>query len=315
MKILVVGAGSIGKRHAANLVQLGCRISLLPYSRFMREQWGSRPEDLRRFDGAVVATATQHRLETILRLAAAALPLYIEKPLCASMADVELIAECTEHVAARCMVGFMMRYHPAFCEFAAMDLSSVYSCNFEIGHDVRQWRENWAFSKSYAARADSGGALLDLCHELDMALCLFPGASDLTVESLGHSRFPGVDFSTRIAFSGECSPLGIVAMDYLSPVSFRRMTLRGTDMNAEFDFIAGKGAVMRGIESRPVEFAIERNRLFLSAMQDFLSLASGRTAPISSHCPTLDRVMGNCAKIAAAREARRFKGMIAGDFP
>ena len=315
MKILVVGAGSIGKRHADNLHALGCTEILMPHSRFVSEGWYSKQDQLKEYDGAVIATATHQRLEIIRCLAAADLPLYIEKPLCSSLSEFEAIEEATEHVATRSMVGFMMRYHPAFQIFAGMDLSRVYSYNFEIGHDVRKWRENWVFSKSYAARNDSGGVLLDLCHELDMALCLFPGTTRYSAESLGHPRYPKVDFCTRIALSDGRTRLGTVSMDYLSPVSFRRLSFRGIDFNADFDFNTGKGELHWMNQSRRIEFPHERDDLFLSAMVDFLNLAADRSVSISKHFPRLDLAMSNCAMIAKAREERRFSGMIAGDFP
>jgi hypothetical protein len=60
-------------------------------------------------------------------------------------------------VAERSVLGFMMRYHPALRALAEADWSDAYGFHFEIGHDVRQWRKNWRFADSYAARAEGGG--------------------------------------------------------------------------------------------------------------------------------------------------------------
>ncbi len=171
MFIPVIGAGSIGRRHHDNLQALGVRTTLLPWREF----------DAGRFralgaDGVVIATATQVRLDLVQLCADLDIPFYVEKPLSHDPATVEAILAAAGTLARRSMVGFMMRYHPAVRHLAGIDLSSVYDASFGIGHDVRQWRKDWSFASSYAARPDGGGVLLDLCHELDMALALLPDA-------------------------------------------------------------------------------------------------------------------------------------------
>ena len=162
-RIAVVGAGSIGRRHAGNLDQLGAHVELVPWREFSS---GTRqmPTDL---DGLVIATATSIRRNLIELCVERNLPFYVEKPLGWSLAEVKALHDLAAPVAERSMVGFMMRYHPALRDIASNRPSSVYSFSMEIGHDVRQWRENWSFAGSYASKPEGGGVLLDLCHELD----------------------------------------------------------------------------------------------------------------------------------------------------
>ena len=314
MKVLVIGAGSIGKRHHANLLALGADSTLLPHSESAEDTGTPNANRLRQWDGVVIATATHVRLEVIGRFADAGVPLYIEKPLSFRVADALEIADATREIAPRSMVGFMMRYHPAFRYLGDRDLTDMYSFAFEIGHDVRRWRRNWSFAKSYAARADGGGVLLDLCHELDMALFLFPGASTLSARCLGHVDYPGVDFCTNVRLSGESAPLGSVSMDYLSPVSFRRMTVRGKEATFDFDF--ARGSYSRDSGNGPVNLPLqcERDELFLAAMRDFLNLIAGRPVNDDRYVPRLDLAAENCMLIARAWETREFSGMISGDF-
>ena len=314
MKVLVVGAGSVGRRHHENLLALGADATLVPYSELARTPAASDPDVLRTWNGAVVATATHVRREVIEPLAAAGVPLYIEKPLAFRSEDVLAIADATRAIAARSMVGFMMRYHPALRYLGDADLAGAYSFAFEIGHDVRRWRPGWRFTKSYAARAEGGGVLLDLCHELDMATFLFPGARDVAVRCLGHDDYPGVDFCTSVRLCGASAPLGTVSMDYLSPVSFRRATVRGTDVTYEFDF--ARQSYVRDAGEGPVRLPLrhDRDALFLAAMRDFLDLVAGRPIAGGRHVPRLDRVADTCMLVARAWEAREFGGTLSGEF-
>ena len=315
MKVLVIGAGSAGKRHHENLAALGADSTLMPYSEFADGGGGAPNETrVRGWDGAVIATSTHIRLEVVRPLAAAGVPLYIEKPLAVRAADVLEIVDAAKDIASRSMVGFMMRYHPAFRYLGDTDLTGIYRFSFEIGHDVRRWRPGRRFAGSYGARPDGGGVLLDLCHELDMASFLFPRANELSVRCLGHDDYPGVDFCTSVALSGPSAPLGNVFMDYLSPMYIRRVTLRGTDASFEFDLAAD--FYLRDAGNGPVNVPLrcERNELFLAAMRDFLNLIAGRPVNDLRYVPRLDLAADSCMLIARAWDAREFIGTIAGDF-
>ncbi len=306
MFIPVIGAGAIGQRHHANLQALGIATALLPWRAFGDSQLDGA-------DGAVIATATDVRLDPVRLCVARGLPLYIEKPLSHDAGVVEAILAAAAPVAPRSMVGFMMRYHPAVRALAALDLSGTYDAQFGIGHDVRLWRRDWSFAQSYAARREGGGVLLDLCHEIDLALTLLPQAALGMPDSLGHAAFPGVDFASRVPLHGP-GLIGSVAMDYLSPVSYRRIVLRTPESVADFDLIAGRYDLSDKAGERRLDLPFERNAMFLAAMGDFLHLVRGTAMPQDPLLPRLDLVAGTCRAIARAWGARRFTGRVEGDY-
>jgi predicted dehydrogenase len=308
MHIAVVGAGSIGRRHHGNLEALGAGATLIPYREFQAE--GAQ---LAGCDGVVIATATQIRRTIIELCAERGLPVYVEKPLAYDPVDLAAIERAAGPIADRSMLGYMMRYHPAFRHLARIDLSDIYRARFEIGHDVRQWRQNWRFADSYAAEPRGGGVLLDLCHELDMATTLFPGLVLDSVTSLGHARYPNVDFSDEIVLSGE-GRVAAVAMDYLSPVFLRRLNLRGTRHTVEFDLHAGHYLIAKDGAWEQLSLPFERNEMFLAAMRDFLALIAGTPTSDVEHLPRFDLALPSARMIVEAYQARRFTGDVAGDY-
>lgn len=315
VRVLVVGAGSIGQRHHANLTALGAESRLRGWRGYGAEGFAA---EIGEVDAAVIATATEIRLPLIEAAARAGRPLYIEKPLAASPPEVEAIARATAPVAARSMLGYMMRYHPAFRTLAQRDLSDVFQFSFAIGHDVTQWRPGWRFADSYAAREVGGGVLLDLCHEIDMAACLFPGLSLGAVESHGIRGFPGVDAATRIGLwragvperAREVALAGEVAMDYLTPRLHRRAILRGWRAALDFDFAAGRYQIADGAGAHLLDLPLERNAMFMAIMGDFLALVQGRPVLGVEHMPRLDLALPSARLVAEARAARRFIGDI-----
>lgn len=310
LKVLVVGAGSIGRRHHENLLTLGARAELLGWRGTTLADIDARLRS--GVDAVVIATATDLRLPLVELAAAHGLPIYVEKPLAFRSADVDRIATLMQPQAKRSMLGLMMRYHPAVRHLADSDLGDVFQFSISIGQDVTQWRANWRFADSYAARAEGGGVLLDLCHELDLAHCLFPDLSVTAVESLGHQGFPGVDMASRVTLSRP-GLSGEVAMDYLTPRLHRRTILRGVNQMHDFDFAAQSYQVADAAGVHPLDLPLERNAMFLDAMADFLALVSGRPVSGNPIMPRLDLALGSARLVAGAWAARQFNGEITKD--
>lgn len=311
MRVLVIGSGSIGRRHHGNLQALGASSRLVSW----REAGlGGALAAMTGAEAVVVATATDIRLPLIEAAAARGLPVYIEKPLAFRPKEVEAIASAAAPVAERSMLGYMMRYHPAVRALATADLSDVFQFALSIGHDVTQWRADWRFSDSYAARAEGGGVLLDLCHELDLAACLFPGLDVTRVESLGHAAYPGVDFASRISLRRQ-GLVGDVSMDYLTPKLHRRTLLRGTDRMHDFDFAAQSFRVTDASGPRDRPLQLERNTMFLDAMRDFLALAFGGATSGNPLLPRLDLCLTSARLVAQAWAKRGFVGEITKEIP
>jgi predicted dehydrogenase len=311
MRVLVIGSGSIGQRHHDNLQALGASSRLLSW----REGGiGGALAAMTEAQAVVIATATDIRLPLIEAAAARGLPIYVEKPLAFRPDEVEAIAGIAAPVADRSMLGLMMRYHPAVRALAESDLSDIFQFALTIGHDVTQWRQNWRFSESYAAKGLGGGVLLDLCHELDLAACLFPGLEVTRVESLGHPAFPGVDFASRVSLRRP-GLVGDVSMDYLTPLLHRRTTLRGTERIHDFDFAAQGYQVTEASGPRQLHLPLERNAMFLDAMRDFLALASGSPTSGNPLMPCLDLCLPSALLVAQAWEMRSFIGEITKEIP
>ena len=306
--VLVIGAGSIGRRHFDNLTALGARAELHPWRSFDRTAVAARDD----VAGMVIATETPIRLELIEICAAKGWPFYAEKPLAWRTDQARAIHAAAAPVAAKSLIGFMMRWHPVVRVLAGMDLSDTFRIHAEIGHDVRQWRANWRFADSYAAKAEGGGVLLDLCHEIDLVSALFPGLAVHDVRALGHGDFPDVDFATSLQVSTPSGAAGQIAMDYLAPVFTRRLTLTGLSQRIEADLLASRLTIHSADNVERLDLPFERNQMFLDAMRAFLALAAGQEIhdPL---LPRFDRMQASSLMIARASEARQFQGEVALD--
>ncbi len=302
-RYIVIGSGSTGRRHHENIQVLGAESSLVPW-RGLNVQCLQRK--LQDAVGAVIATATDVRLELVELCARSDTAIYVEKPLAFRRSGLEAVLEAAKPVAHRSVAGFMMRYHPAL-RALEQDPMEAFRFSMEVGHDVRRWRQGWTFSDSYAAHPEGGGVLLDLCHEIDLATCLFPDLELGEVACIGHRNFPNVDFATRVALRRD-GLAGDVSMDYLSPKSIRRLSMRGPGGGLDLDLMAGREIRWRGGKEIAREWTLNRNGMFLDLMRDFMDLAEGREPAGNPLLPRLDLVVEGSMLIARAWEARQFHG-------
>ena len=306
----VVGSGSIGRRHAANLQDLGKIVEHFAWRSFDAEVFSNSIARCEGQAAVIIATATDVRSELVEMCAASNVPMYIEKPLAFTQRDVDVIYGIEMSLQKRSMVGFMLRYHPLTRFLSEFDGSDFFRLHFEVGHDVRQWRENWSFPKSYAARARGGGVLLDLCHEVDLACMICPSLELSAVTSIGDERFPGVDFASTLSLSSPTGAVATVAMDYLSPVLIRAGSLIGCTQNVAFNYVSNSVTVSTASGVTEHRFTLERNAMFMDIMDDFTILAEGLGGETRPNIPRMDLVRDSCSLIAQAWEQRKFKGTV-----
>ena len=309
----VVGSGSIGRRHAANLQNLGKTVVHFAWRGFDTEVFSRNIAVCDGQAAVIIATATDVRSELVEMCAASNVPMYIEKPLAFTQSDVDVIYGIEMSLQKRSMVGFMLRYHPLTKFLSELDGSDFFRLHFEVGHDVRQWRENWSFPKSYAARAKGGGVLLDLCHEVDLARMICPSLEVSAVTSIGDERFPGVDFASTLSLSSPTGAVATVAMDYLSPVLIRSGSLIGRTQNVAFNYVSNSVIVSTAVDVTEHRFTLERNAMFMDIMYDFTILVEGSGDEICLDMPRMDLVRGSCSLIAQAWEQRKFMGTVRAD--
>ncbi len=168
MKALVIGFGSIGKRHAdilcsmeavSKVAVLSSQINL-PYETItsLEEIPGMNP------DYIVIASNTilHHDQLAFLEKNLAGRKILVEKPLFASFHDLEIR---NNHV----FVGYNLRFHPII-RLIKEKVADKPLWNIQVfcGSYLPEWRPGRDYRETSSAKKDSaGGVLLDLSHELD----------------------------------------------------------------------------------------------------------------------------------------------------
>ena len=182
MKILIIGYGSIAKKHVfaiKSLVDNPIFYALRSKSGVNNEEginnifnWDDIPNDL---EFCIISNPTLNHYETIKAAANLNIPLFIEKPSLMSLNNSVELLELIEHRRIKTYVGFNLRYHPAIIYIKSiLNRISVIETNIYFGSYLPDWRHNVDYSEVYSAKKKMGGGVhLDLIHEIDYAIDLF----------------------------------------------------------------------------------------------------------------------------------------------
>jgi predicted dehydrogenase len=250
--VLVVGAGSIGSRHARNLRALGAAVDVAEpvaaRAAALAGEVGGRVvplEALGSTEHAAVVLATPTLLHHQQGIAALHGPgvVMVEKPLAV---DVKQAEELVEAGGGRLMVGFNLRLHRPVQELMAVvhggRIGRVLAARLWFGSYLPSWRPAVDYRTTYSARADlAGGVLLDAVHELDLALWLTGDEPEVVAATVGRLGDLDIDVedTVRALLRTEAGVPVTVELDYLSRRYRRGIEVIGELGNARLDWARG----------------------------------------------------------------------------
>lgn len=190
MNVLIVGIGSIARKHITalrqidpNVVIYGLRSSAAAETNdgvqniFSISELGAVPLDF-----AIISNPTSEHKRTIELLLPLGCPLFIEKPLHCGLEVEELmqqirISGVLTYVA--CNLRFLECIRFVRTELESRELI-VNEVNVYCGSYLPEWRPETDFKKVYSAIPQAGGGVhLDLIHELDYLYWLFGRPSEV----------------------------------------------------------------------------------------------------------------------------------------
>lgn len=287
MKLLVVGTGSIGKRHIKNLLDLGSEVLSFSYQSNAQEldPRVTRVSQLDVFlksdiDAVVIANRTDQHIDVALQAARAGKHLFLEKPMGASMAGVNELVATVQQNGLVVEAGFMLHSHPNLLwireQLAQGLLGEIWHMRAAVGQWLPDWRPGTDHRQGYGAfKALGGGVTFDLIHELDLVQWLLGPVADVTAMMRTVSVLEiETEAVAQINLQLASGVLAQVHLDYLRPGYGREMEIVGRQGVLRWDYVQGvvtledAGQVPRVVHRVPVGFV--RNQLFLDHMRHFL---------------------------------------------
>jgi len=299
-KVLVVGMGSIGKRHIHIIHRLYPNVNIAVLRHEHCNDFGysgvnrcfTRINDALSYnpDVAIIANPASMHLGIAKQLAKNGIHLLIEKPISINLDGVQDLIELCKKTDVILMTAYNLRFSPTLIEFKkqlrANKVGKLYSVRAEVGQYLPSWRPNLDYRKTVSAqRKLGGGALLELSHEIDYLRWLFGP----------------VEFQND---SDERSLTASLNMDFIRHDSTRVCVAIGEKGTLRWDGIAGK------VEYYPkntqaweevFSFPLDRDYTYTEEIKHFISCVEQENLPSIS----AKDGMKTLAVIDAARQSNQ----------
>lgn len=201
-RVLIIGYGSIGRRHSQVLQSLNCHIAFVRSNKgklatstdtFNYQTYYSLPEGIESFKPHYIVdcSPSSFHLSNFLVAHRYSIPILSEKPFLTRSIDTsdDNTIRTALNCGFKCGISFQYRFHPTI-NFL-LDYLSVNNLNTSVKYVTVQWREylpswhSWEdYRHSYASsKLLGGGSFLTMCHPLDYIEYLFGPYSFLNVSS------------------------------------------------------------------------------------------------------------------------------------
>jgi predicted dehydrogenase len=253
MDVLVVGCGSIGRRHINNLLAIRGidRINIFTKRKDCPGLFGKDNGKLNvvknlgsvKADFAILCDPTYKHAATAIKLARKRIPLFIEKPVARSYGEAEKVYRAAKKGRIKVAVGYNLRFLKALryvkdC-VASGRIGKPNFARIEAGQYLPDWRPYRDYRASYSAKKKMGGGVsLDLSHEIDYMRYIF---GDPVRWKTAKARIGNLDIDCEDVFEGVyiykngliCS----VHLDYLQRKPRRSIKVFGSRGSIECDII------------------------------------------------------------------------------
>lgn len=251
LKALVVGYGSIGKRHIENLSHYP-NIEILVCTNRKMDQFlmkkkckifnsiaGSLKE---RPDVAFITNVSSLHVSTATKLARKNIDVFIEKPLSNSSKGLKTLLKIVKNRRLITLMGFPLRFHPCLLKIKEIiskkELGKIIFVSVENSSYLPDWHPNEDYRKSYAAREDlGGGAVLTCLHELDYLFWFLGNVSEVFSVTGKYSKLHiQADDLSSILMKFKNNAIGEIHLDFFQRPAFRNCKIVGTKGTIYWNF-------------------------------------------------------------------------------
>lgn len=305
-RLLIVGLGSIGTRHARVAREVAPRVQIVAWRR--PESMGQAPAEVDACvtslqaalefqpQAAVIASPASRHLDAALALADAGVHLLVEKPISHSAAGVAGLIDVCRARRVTLMTGYNLRFLPSLAQFRTLlverRVGRVMSVRAEIGQFLPAWRPGTDYRASVSASVElGGGVLLELSHEIDYLIWLFGNVNWVSAITRRQSDLEiDVDDTAHLtlgfaASRGEPPVVASLNMDFIRQDTTRMCTAIGENGTLRWNALAGSVELFEpgaGAWSTLFAQSVTRDESYVSEWRHFLSCMETGERPLTS---------------------------------
>lgn len=184
MKVLIIGLGSIAKKHIASILKLAPDTLFYALRSNVNSSIQDNIENIydindtpKDIDYIIITNPTSIHASTINKVIYLNKPIFIEKPIFDKIEENVDLVSLVQKNNIKTYIACNLRFHPSILflkNFMGKTIKKINEVNVYCGSYLPSWRGNTNYSESYSAKKNMGGGVhLDLIHELDYVIWLF----------------------------------------------------------------------------------------------------------------------------------------------
>jgi predicted dehydrogenase len=266
-RALIIGYGSVGKRHAQILDSMDAisSVTVLSSQKMLPFETITSLEDILSCDPdyIIIASRTALHYEELCFLEnnLQGKKILVEKPLFDSKYPLEVKNNLV-------FVGYNLRFHPILQKIKKFTSGrDLWNMQIFCGSYLPDWRPGRDYRQTSSAKKGSGGGvLLDLSHELDYAQML---AGPMIIEHVVCEKISDLEIETEdlLLLSGKnLDGVNIhITLNYFTQIPIRQILIDGEGISIRADLISNTLSVMKGGESSFLSWPkLERDETYTS---------------------------------------------------
>lgn len=291
--VLIIGSGSVGKRHARNLAALGCTISCSdPRSDRRSEMRAQLPlvgdfadeitaMSATSYDGVVIGSPPPFHVAQSARALSAGVPVLLEKPVCADLVSAEHLALTVARSQTALLLSYTWRWWLPLAEVRSIlksqAIGQLRHVHFHMSAHLADWHP-WERYQDFfmAKRALGGGALLDESHWLDLMIWFFGMPAEVSgrIEKISDLEIE-TDDNVDLLLSYADGKRVTMHLDLYGRPHEKFIRFVGSNGTLLWTADPNRIAVGRGQLWEQTDYTGDRNDMFVAVAKEFLDVMNG----------------------------------------
>ena len=300
---LIVGYGSIGKRHTRNLRTLGVEDIYIcdPFSKSYNE---ASEEDFvkgvfldidsalnsAKFDIGIVCSPPYLHVEQTKKLLLSNVNAFVEKPLSNTLENIDDLVSLSKDKNKVVQIGYNWRFYKGLKFIQEIidngSIGRILWVRSEFGKYLPEWRPEQDYRNNYTAiKSEGGGIILDASHELDYLKWLF---GDIDRVFCVSDKLSDLDIDVEdtasiiLNFSSGC--IGEVHLDFIQRDSTKSCKIVGSEGTLFWDY-NGKESTISIFDSKTkkteiFDMSCDPNDKYINELDSFLDCVKNKTSPL-----------------------------------
>jgi predicted dehydrogenase len=263
--ILIIGYGSIGKRHAKILKKFNNVKKIYVYTK-QKIEGLSKLQNLNQIkkinpDYIIISSKTSEHYKHLnfIEKKLSKKTILVEKPLFNNYKKLKIKNN-------KVIVGYNLRFHPIIHFLKKyIERKKIYSVNISCESYLPKWRKNIVYSNSNSAKKKyGGGVLLELSHELDYLQWIFSNVKKINyaiVKKISNLKIDTEDFAV---IGGRTKITNFhVSLNFFSLHAQRKILVNGNNFSLEADLIKNTIKIIENNRKKIKKFKINNNYTYI----------------------------------------------------